>query len=134
MKFRNLFACGLLLAATSAATAGPVTQIAKLSPRYNSNVLEIEWASALVGGCNTSTVAITNGAVSNANQLAAFLLAAYTAQLNVEVLSGRRCGHRKRGRLMAPASVRKIDRFDSTTSRTAKRFLNPPSVSRSQKP
>ncbi len=71
--------------------AGPITQIAKLSPRYNSDVIEIEWQSALTGGCNMSTAAVTNASAANSNELVAFLLAAFSADLNVEVIFGGGC-------------------------------------------
>jgi hypothetical protein len=73
------------------AHAGPITTITGLSPRYNSDVLEIRWASALTGGCNTSDSAVTNGTAANANELTAFLLTAFSAGHNVEVIFGGGC-------------------------------------------
>jgi hypothetical protein len=81
----------LLFLASSSLSAGPVTKIAKLSPRYASDVIEIEWEQALTGPCTTSVAAITNSAAANNNDLTAFLLAAFIASQNVEVIFGGGC-------------------------------------------
>jgi hypothetical protein len=81
----------LAIISASTAYADPVTRIAKLSPRYNSGVIEIHWETALTGGCNTSTFAVTNSGAANADELVAFLLAAYLAGRSVEVVFGGGC-------------------------------------------
>ncbi len=81
----------LSLSCPGICAAGPITKIAKLSPRFNSDVIEVEFQDAVTGGCNTSTLAVTNAAAVNANELTAFLLAAFMAGSNIEVLFGGSC-------------------------------------------
>jgi hypothetical protein len=81
----------LLLVGSVVSVANPITKIVKLSPRYNSNVIEIEFQDAIVGGCTTSVAAVTNSAAANADELTAFLLAAFMSGSNVEVISGGGC-------------------------------------------
>ena len=71
--------------------AGPITRIASISPRYNSDVIEIHWVNSLVGGCNTSDFAVTNAGAANSNELKAFLLVAFSAGFDVEVIFGGGC-------------------------------------------
>jgi hypothetical protein len=75
----------------SLASADPVTRIATLSPRFNSNVVEINWETAITGGCTTSTFAVTNAGAANSDELVAFLLAAFLAGRSVEVVFGGGC-------------------------------------------
>jgi hypothetical protein len=77
--------------AANTANADPVTRIAKLSPRYASNVIEIHWETALLGGCTTSTFAVTNAGSANNDELAAFLLGAFFAGRSIEVVFGGGC-------------------------------------------
>jgi hypothetical protein len=83
-----LAAC--VLGAT-AAIAGPIATIKSLTPRYGSDVIEIEWETSLTGGCTTSPLAVTNATAQNREELTAFLLAAFASGSQVEVFFGGGC-------------------------------------------
>jgi hypothetical protein len=89
-RIATLFACALSVLPLTAG-AGPITRVTGLLPRYNSDVIEIQWEAPLTGGCTTSATAITNGTAANANELTAFLLTAFSAGHNVEVIFGGGC-------------------------------------------
>lgn len=73
------------------ALAGPITKVAALSPRYNTEVLEISWDGVVAGGCVYSDFAVTNPAAANHKALVATLLTAFAAGNNVEVIFGGGC-------------------------------------------
>jgi hypothetical protein len=94
-RVKHVWRASLLLAALIAApgvSAGPVSKIVGLTPKYNSNEVEITWEAPLAGGCTTSTYAVTNAAAINHSALVAFLLAAFSADSRVEVVFGGGCG------------------------------------------
>jgi hypothetical protein len=89
---RNSLMLGCLLSLVAVPSiAGPVTKVASLSPRYNSEVIEIQWTTAVTGGCSTSTAAVTNAGAANAKALTTFLLAALATGADVEVTFGGGC-------------------------------------------
>jgi hypothetical protein len=90
-RLAPLFTAFASMLVTSSALAGPITQVTKLSPRYNSDVIEIEWAASVAGGCTMSATAVTNATAANSNELIAFLLSAFATGSEVEVIFGGGC-------------------------------------------